>query len=178
MECLRRHGASIDEQLPQILAAVGPTGHDALGRPHIARALILAGHADSVDDAFERWIDHGRPCYVRREGMGPREAIDVIRDAGGVPVLAHSPAAPHRVEVIAELQSWGLAGLEVYYHTFVPETVRRMARFALKRGLLATGGSDYHGDAMPYAESQATTYVPDAVAERLLDAIEAARAGR
>nr|MBA2570082.1 hypothetical protein [Chloroflexota bacterium] len=176
--CLRDHGAPIDEELGRLFDEAGPGSHDALGRPHVARALVRAGHAESIDDAFVRWIDHGRPCYVRREGMGPREAIDVIRDAGGVPVLAHSPAAPHRVEVIAELQSWGLAGLEVYYHTFVPKTVGRMARFALGRGLLATGGSDYHGDAMPYAESQATTYVPDAVAEKLIDAIEAARAGR
>jgi len=177
VECLRRHGASIDEQLPQILAAVGPTGHDALGRPHIARALILAGHADSVDDAFERWIDHGRPCYVPREGLGPRDAIDAIRTAGGLPVLAHSPAAPERPEVIAELKDWGLAGLEVHYRTFLPETVARMAAFAKERGLLATGGSDYHGDTMDYAESQAETWVPDEAAERLLEAIAAVHVG-
>ena len=171
VECLRRHGASIDEQLPDILAAVGPTGHDALGRPHIARALILAGHADSVDDAFARWIDHGRPCYVPREGLGPRDAIEAIREAGGLPVLAHSPAAPDRPEVIAELQGWGLAGLEVYYRTFLPEIVARMATFAAERALLATGGSDYHGDTMDYAEAQAETWIPGEAAERLLEAI-------
>ena len=171
VECLRRHGASIDERLPDILAAVGPTGHDALGRPHIARALILAGHADSVDDAFARWIDHGRPCYVPREGLGPRDAIETIREAGGLPVLAHSPAAPDRPEVIAELQAWGLAGLEVYYRTFLPEIVARMATFAAERALLATGGSDYHGDTMDYAEAQAETWVPGEAAERLLEAI-------
>jgi len=176
VECLRRHGASIDEQLPQILAAMGPTGHDALGRPHIARALIMAGHADSVDDAFERWIDHGRPCYVPREGLGPRDAIEAIRAAGGLPVLAHSPAAPDRPEVIAELRSWGLAGLEVHYHTFVPETVARMKAFALEQGLLATGGSDYHGDTMDYAAAQAETWVPGEVAEKLLEAIAASQA--
>ncbi len=176
VECLRRHGASIDEQLLHILAAVGPTGHDALGRPHIARALIMAGHADSVDDAFARWIDHGRPCYVPREGMGPRDAIEAIRAAGGLPVLAHSPAAPDRPEVIGELRSWGLAGLEVHYRTFLPETVARMRLFAKERGLLATGGSDYHGDTMDYAETQAGTWVPGEVADRLLDAIAAFQA--
>lgn len=178
VECLRRHDASIDEQLPAILAQVGPTGHHALGRPHIARALVRAGHADSIEDAFERWIDHGRPCYVPREGMGPRDAIEVVRAAKGLPVLAHSPAAPDRPEVIAELQGWGLAGLEVHYRTFLPETVVRMTAFAEDRGLLATGGSDYHGDAMPYAESQAATSVPGEVAERLLEAIADARAGQ
>ncbi len=176
VECLRRHGASIDEQLPDVMAAVGPTGHDALGRPHIARALILAGHADSVDDAFARWIDHGRPCYVPREGLGPRDAIEAIREAGGLPVLAHSPAAPDRPEVIAELQDWGLAGLEVHYRTFLPETVARMEAFAEACGLLATGGSDYHGDTMDYAESQAETWVPGEAAEQLLEVISSLHA--
>lgn len=178
VECLRKHGASIDEQLPMIMAAAGPTGHDAVGRPHIARALIAAGHAGSVDDAFERWIHHGRPCYVPREGMGPRDAIEAIRAAGGLPVLAHSPAAPDRPEVIAELQDWGLAGLEVHYRTFSPATVARMASFAEERGLLATGGSDYHGDTMDYAESQAGTWVPGEAAERLLEAISAGQGAR
>jgi predicted metal-dependent phosphoesterase TrpH len=177
VECLRRHGAPIDDQLPGILAAVGPTGHDALGRPHIARALMSAGHADSVDDAFARWIDHGRPCYVPREGLGPRDAIEAIRAAGGLPVLAHSPAAPDRPEVIAELMEWGLAGLEVHYRTFLPATVARMRTFAAERGLLATGGSDYHGDTMDYAEAQAETWVPGDAAERLLEAISSIPAG-
>lgn len=177
VDCLRRHGASIDDELPGLLSAIGPHGHDALGRPHVARALVRAGHADSVDDAFERWLDHDRPCYVPREGMGPREAIEAIRDAGGVPVLAHSPAAPERSGVIAELQTWGLAGLEVHYRTFLPGTVARMAAFATGRGLLITGGSDYHGDTMSYAGAQHDTFVPADAGDRLLEAIAAARAG-
>ncbi|MEO7118250.1 MAG: PHP domain-containing protein [Candidatus Limnocylindrales bacterium] len=174
VECLRRAGVPIDDQVAQLMTEIGPGGHDALGRPHIARALMRAGHATSVDDAFDRWIDHGRPCYVPREGMGPREAIDAVREAGGVAILAHSPGAPDRAEVIAELRDWGLAGLEVYYHTFLPETVTRMARFAASQGLLATGGSDYHGDTVTYAEAQAKTFVPGTAGERLLEAIEAA----
>jgi len=108
---------------------------------------------------------------VPREGLGPRDAIEAIREAGGLPVLAHSPAAPDRPEVIAELQGWGLAGLEVYYRTFLPEIVARMATFAAERALLATGGSDYHGDTMDYAEAQAETWIPGEAAERLLEAI-------
>ncbi len=177
VECLRRHGASIDGEMPALLEAIGPHGHDALGRPHIARALVRAGHATSVDDAFERWLDHERPCYVPRVGLGPRDAIDAIRDAGGLPVLAHSPAAPDRGAVIAELQSWGLAGLEVHYPTYLPETVVRMASFAEERSLLATGGSDYHGDTMTYAEAQHATFVPDRAGERLLETIAAVRTG-
>ncbi len=146
---------------------------DALGRPHVARALVRAGFADSVDDAFDRYLDYGQPGYVPRQGIGPREAIEAIRGARGLPVLAHSPGAPDRGEVIGELQGWGLAGLEVYYRTFLPETVKRMEIFARERGLLATGGSDYHGDTMSYAAAQAITYVPARVGELLLEAIAA-----
>ncbi len=173
--CLRRHDVPIDDQFTQLMAEVGPGGHDALGRPHVARALIAAGHATSVDDAFDRWLDHGRPCYVPREGMGPREAIEAIRAAGGLPALAHSPAAPDRPQVMKRLRGWGLAGLEVYYHSFMPGTVVRMAKYAEKAGFLATGGSDYHGDTMTYAEADADTFVPDAVGERLLEALAALR---
>lgn len=171
VDCLRRHGAPIDDEIAALLAETGAGRHLALGRPHVARALIRAGHAESIEDAFERWIDHGRPCYVPRKGMGPRDAIGAVRDARGVAVLAHSPAAPDRREVIAELREWGLEGLEVHYRSFLPETVARMAEFADEAGLLATGGSDYHGDAMTYAEAQGTTFVPDVLGERLLAAI-------
>jgi predicted metal-dependent phosphoesterase TrpH len=148
---------------------------DALGRPHVARALVRAGFAESVDDAFDRFLDYGQPGYVPRQGIGPREAIDAIRGARGLPVLAHSPGAPDRAQVMDDLQAWGLAGLEVYYRTFAPETVKRMAAFAKSRGLLATGGSDYHGDTMDYAHAQQMTYVPPKVGERLLEAIAGLR---
>jgi predicted metal-dependent phosphoesterase TrpH len=153
----------------------GPLDIDALGRPHVARALVRAGFAESVDDAFDRYLDYGQPGFVPRQGIGPRDAIEAIRTAGGIAVLAHSPSAPDRPEVIDDLQACGLGGLEVYYRTFLPETVERMAAFARERGLLATGGSDYHGDTMDYAEAQATTFVPRAVGEALLDALAAPR---
>lgn len=177
IDCLRAHGAPIDHEVPELLASPGPAGHDSLGRPHVARALIRAGHASSVDDAFARWLDHGRSCYVPREGMGPRDAIEAIREAGGLPVLAHSPEAPEHTPVINELQDWGLLGLEVHYRTFPPHTVARLEAFATERGLLATGGSDYHGDEMTYAQAQSGTWVPDSVGQRLLEALSTAHAG-
>jgi 3',5'-nucleoside bisphosphate phosphatase len=173
VEQLRELGTPVDYHL----AAIGDDSW-ALGRPHVARALIRAGYATSVDDAFDRFLDHGRPAYIPRLGLGPREAIDAIAAAGGLPVLAHAPAAPERADVIAELQDWGLVGLEVYYRSFSPDVVARMAAFAAERRLLPTGGSDYHGDLMGYADTQKLTYVPDEVGERLLEAIDASRRGR
>lgn len=145
----------------------------AIGRPPVARALVAAGYATTVNDAFDRFLDHDGPCYVPRQGLGPRDAIEAITAGGGIPVLAHSPAAADRPEVMRELMDWGLRGLEVHYRSFDEATVARLAAFAEARGLLATGGSDYHGDDMDYATAQGRIWVPDAIGERLLDALAA-----
>lgn len=147
-------------------------GIESTGRPHIARALVASGAARSVEDAFRRYIDVGGPAYVPRAGMRPREAIGVIVDAGGLPILAHRPDAPDHVELIAALIEAGLAGIEVHYHAFDDAQVERMAAFAEAMGLLPSGGSDYHGDEMSYATAQAATHVPDEVGQRILERLE------
>ena len=146
-------------------------GIDALGRPHVARALVSAGHAESVQDAFERYLVPGMPAYVRRQGIGPRAAIEAIAATGGIASLAHSPWAPDEPAVIDELMGWGLRGLEVHYGHWDDERIERMGAFAEACGLLRTGGSDYHGDTGTYAEAQATLRVPEVVGERLLAAL-------
>jgi hypothetical protein len=156
---LREIGLPIDEQV----ASIDLSRDDALGRPTIGRALVSAGFAASVEDAFQRLIAHGGPAYVPREGMGPREAIERIRDAGGLPVLAHFSEAPDRVALLEELREIGLGGLEVYYRSFVETMVRAVAAVAEKLRLVATGGSDYHGDLMTYAEAHAALDVPPSV---------------
>jgi predicted metal-dependent phosphoesterase TrpH len=167
---LREVGMPIDAEI----AHIDLTRDDALGRPTIARALIAAGFAATVEDAFNRLIGWGGPGYVAREGMGPREAIEAIRAAGGVPVLAHFSEAPGQLTLLRELIEIGLTGLEVYYISFAPETVMLVADVAKRLGLLATGGSDYHGDTSTYAEAHAALHVPDSVGERLHDALAGA----
>jgi len=164
---LREIGMPIDNQV----AGLDPDDDDALGRPTIARALIAAGFATSVEDAFRRLIGWGNPAYVPREGMGPRDAIAAIRAAGGIPVLAHFSEAPDQVPLLRELKEIGLAGLEVYYRTFLPETVAAVEAVAAELAFLATGGSDYHGDLMSYAESHATLNVPASVGDELRSAL-------
>lgn len=171
IETLRRLGKPIDDQVAPLLDS-----EEALGRPHIARAMVAAGHVTTVQEAFDHWIDRNGPAYVPRQGMRTREAIEAILDAGGLPVLAHYPAAPDQPELIQLLVEWGVRGIEVHYRRFLPETVERVAAMAADVGLVATGGSDYHGDGMSYAEAQATTYVPDEIGDRLLEAISGARA--
>ncbi len=164
---LREIGLPIDPQVEAL--EVG--ANDALGRPTIARALVAAGFAASVEDAFTRIIGHGGPGYVRREGLGPAAAIGAIRAAGGLPVLAHFREAPERIPLLRELQAAGLGGLEVHYRSFGGATVKAVGAVARELGLEATGGSDYHGDLGTYAQAHASLWVPVQIGTRLLAAL-------
>ncbi len=144
---------------------------DALGRPTVARALVAAGHAASVEDAFERWLSWGKPAYVPRTGLGPLEAIRVIRAAGGLASLAHFPWAPDRISLLRTLMDDGLNGLETNHRSFDAEQRDAMANVARALGLVATGGTDYHGDLGSYAEAHAGLVMPDALVAGVRDAL-------
>jgi predicted metal-dependent phosphoesterase TrpH len=166
---LRELGLAVDEQL----STLDLRSDDALGRPTLARALVAAGHATSVDDAFQRIVGRGCPAYVPRSGLGPVGAIEAIRAAGGVSSLAHFREGLTRRDLVQELVDAGLAGLEVYYRSFDRPTTEAMAQLAASMGLLATGGSDYHGDTGTYAESYARMWVPPEVGDALVGALAA-----
>ena len=164
--------AGLGLDLEAELADMPPTiDEDALGRPRLARAMIARGVATSIDDAFERWLSPGRPAYVPRAGLGPIEAIRAIRAAGGLPALAHFWGAWERLGPLRELQEAGLGGLEVHHRSFDASTVTLMADVARRLGLVATGGSDYHGDAGPYAGAHAGLWVPDEIEAPLREAL-------
>ncbi len=164
---LRDLDLAIDEQV----ASLDPTADDALGRPTIARALIAAGHALDVQDAFARVIGAGCPAYVPRRGLDPVSAIRAIRAAGGLASLAHFADAPAREPLIRELMAAGLDGLETHHRSFPPETREAMSAFARTLSLVETGGSDYHGDHGPYADTHATLVVPDELADGVVASI-------
>ncbi len=176
---LRHLGMPVDEDLAAIVAETDPT---SIGRPHVARAMVQAGYATDVEDAFARVLGRGGPGYVPRRGLDPRSAIDAIRAARGLAVLAHFREAVERRFLIDRLVRWGLGGLEVHYaghgRPFTTKEVEALAVFAGSRRLVATGGSDYHGDEMPYPEATTDLRVPDAVEEAFLAALDGARAGR
>jgi predicted metal-dependent phosphoesterase TrpH len=155
---------ALDLPIDAHLETVSGSDEDALGRPTVARALVGAGYAESVEDAFNRFLAWGQPAYVPRTGLGPVDAIEVIREAGGLPVLAHFSEAPSRVDIVRELVEAGLGGLEVYYRSFDSATVFAVGEVAAALGLAATGGSDYHGDTGTYAELHANLWVPPEVA--------------
>jgi predicted metal-dependent phosphoesterase TrpH len=141
------------------------SGGGVIGRPHIAQALVDAHHVDSVEDAFRRYLARGAPAYVERFRFSPSEAIRMIRDAGGVPVLAH----PSRIiEHIPNMVCLGIAGLEAYYPSYPPEEQRFLASLAQKHNLIVTGGSDFHGPGITGAEGVGIVDVPWSAAEQLL----------
>lgn len=139
------------------------TDDDALGRPRIARAMIAAGYATSIEDAFTRHLSRGRPAYVPREGLGAIDSIRAIRSAGGLASLAHFAEAPRHMPFLRELIEAGLNGLEVHYRAYDPTTVDLLRSVARDLRLVATGGTDFHGDRETYAEAHALLWMPPEV---------------
>jgi predicted metal-dependent phosphoesterase TrpH len=136
-------GAPID--VGPLLELAGKQDGRSIGRPQVARALIAAGYAVDTDDAFERWLDVGRPAFVPRAGAPPEEVIRIIHDAGGLASLAH-PGLTEIDERVPALRDAGLDALEAYHSDHDPATRDRYLQMARALGLLVTGGSDYHGD--------------------------------
>jgi hypothetical protein len=127
------------------------SGSPQIGRPHIGRLLVEKGFAGSIDEVFERYLGKDRPAYVDKPRVPAETAIDEIRKAGGLAVLAHpglirlDEAAGYEA-LVAELVSMGLSGIEVFYPKHSASDVHFFSAMAEKWGLLVTGGSDFHGD--------------------------------
>ncbi|HEX6513587.1 MAG TPA: PHP domain-containing protein [Chloroflexota bacterium] len=123
----------------------------AIGRPHVARAMLERGYVQTFAEAFDRWLAIGQPAYIPSEKLTAAQAIDMIRRAGGVASWAHPewPDGPHRYrpteETLRQLVEAGLQGIEVYYFDHTPEAAERFLELARRYQLVPTGGSDYHG---------------------------------
>lgn len=137
----------IEITLDEVVAGLDRTlrEDESLGRPHIADALVRKGYAADLRDAFDRYLGEGKPGYASLPRIAPEEAMDWIRDAGGVPVLAHPGLYGDDDLVSAILERGRPAGLEVYHSDHGPEDVERYLLLAERYGLIPTGGSDYHG---------------------------------
>ncbi|MEW6659290.1 MAG: PHP domain-containing protein [Thermodesulfobacteriota bacterium] len=126
------------------------SGGGQVGRPHIARALLESGYVGTMQQAFDIYLKNGGKAYVEKYRFPPKEALDMIREAGGVPVLAHPftlemGSAAALKEVLLDLQAKGLAGIEIFYADHSPEQEAMYLKLARELGLLITGGSDFHG---------------------------------
>jgi len=121
-------------------------GEGSVGRPHIAKVMLENGYINEFREAFDSYIGRNGPAYVEREKMLPEEAVALVANAGGLPVLAH-PADIDGIEELLPLYiENGLIGLETYYHWYNQKTIKRLADLAHRYDLITTGGSDYHND--------------------------------
>ncbi len=130
----------------------------AVGRPHVARALVEAGYVRHTKEAFDTYLSTGGPGFVPRRRLTPRDAVEILIDNGALPVLAHPLVSPVKAgrkeidrldETLADLKSAGLVGLEVYYADYTSDQVHRLEGLARANDLIPCGGTDFHGSGTP-----------------------------
>lgn len=143
IERLKMHGMHLDADA--ILKPGLDDGSRAAGRPWVARALVAARYVSSINEAFELWLARGRPGFIPRLAASPAEVIDRIHSSGGIASLAH-PGVVKRDEWIQEFAASGLDALEVYHTNHDAAATAQYRAEAIRLGLAASGGSDFHGD--------------------------------
>ena len=163
VERLNEQGVDISWQRVREIA------QGAVGRPHIARALLEAGYVKSIGEAFDTYIGNHSPAYVPRYRLTPDDAVRLIASASGLPVIAHPITVPG-LDILRgwlpELVQTGMVGLETYYGQYTQEQENALLALANEYRLIPTGGSDYHGPGI-HPTPLGGHYVPSEVVERL-----------
>ncbi len=144
-------------------------------RAHFAKYLYEHGYIKSIKEAFERYIGNHSPCFVPRDHISPELGIQIILEAGGLPILAHPvlyALSSMRLDtLVSEFVRYGLVGIETIYSTYSTGDTTQMKKLAKKYGLLESGGSDFHGSLKPTIQlgtGRGKLFIPST----LLDALE------
>lgn len=166
IENINRAGVAISESMVRQRA-----GRGSIGRAHITMAVVDAGGASDLTEAYQKYMVKSSPCFARRRSVSPAAAIKAIKAAGGVASIAHPGKAPHMRDVILELKEHGLDGIEAFHRIHSVDVVRHYIRFAHKHSMLVTGGSDCHGPYQDYAPTVGSISLPDEVLRNLLKAV-------
>lgn len=147
----RENGMNISKE--ELLSLKGADTLNGVGRPHFARIMLKKGYASSIAEAFDKYIGRGRPCYSERELYSPRDAVRLIKDAGGIAVLAHPIYITRERDalfaILSELKEYGLDGAECIYSGYDEEYSKACFEVCRSLGLLPSGGSDFHGENKP-----------------------------
>jgi predicted metal-dependent phosphoesterase TrpH len=146
-------------------------GEGAVGRPHIALALVEAGHVESTNRAFELYLSRTGPAYVGRERLDPEDVVDLISGVGGLTTLAHPRelrAAGSLTDLLRRLKDAGLVAMEVYYQDYRPDEIETFRQLAERFDLLPLGGSDYHALGRPEEREPGNIPLPDSAIEDYL----------
>lgn len=153
------------EDLKKLVAQGG-----SIGRPHIAKAVTAIGGTSSVIDAYSKFIHSGSNVYVERKTISPFDAVEIIYDAGGIPVFAHPFDVDIADKLILELMTYGLRGVEAYHRKHSPAMVEYFSSIAEKNGLIVTGGSDFHSPNLNNGQIyMGKNFVPDWIYNELLN---------
>jgi predicted metal-dependent phosphoesterase TrpH len=150
-------GLPVDVERVRQIAGAAP-----IGRPHIASAMIEAGHVDDITQAFDDYLADGGPAYVPKYAVDPLSGLHLLRAAGGAVVLAHPGVSedgggPVTPGLLTELATAGLTGVEVDHPAHEPDVAERWRVLAAEHGLLTTGASDYHGERKEACIGERTT---------------------
>lgn len=143
------------------------TNDNAIGRLHFAQALLEEGYVNNIQEAFQRYIGFGKPAYIPKARLSPAEAIEIITNVKGIPVLAHPYFAEINKDMIQHLVELGLKGIEVYHSKHSASDMERFKNYASEFDLLITGGSDCHGEIDKNEALMGNMKVPYEILERM-----------
>jgi len=154
-------------------------GDCQLGRPHIAQLMVAKGFVKSVNEAFKKYLGNDKPAYVDKYRIDCARAIQIITNAGGIPVLAHPYLIPMKNEkmleaLIVTLKEMGLKGIESYYPEHPPDLIARYNEMADRYNLLTTGGTDFHGSIKPeikMGSGKGDLYIPYQLYKNLISSL-------
>jgi len=171
LELLNRMGVELT--LEEVLNEVG---EGQVGRPHIASLMLKKGFVQSIGEAFDNYLAKGKPAYVDKYRIDCARAIEIILDAGGIPILAHPFLLQIKNDEVFEdliitLSKMGLKGIEVYYPEHSPERIAHYAVLAKRHVLLITGGTDFHGSITPeikMGSGKGNLFIPYELYEKLI----------
>lgn len=142
----------------------------SIGRPHIAKAITNAGGTSNIMEAYSKYIHRTSPVYVERKTVSPFDAVEVIYDSGGIPVIAHPYDIDIAEKLIKELMNCGLRGIEAYHRKHSPAIVEYFSSMAENLGLIVTGGSDFHAPNIMNGQIiLGKNFIPEWIYDKLLD---------
>ena len=142
-------------------------GQGSIGRPHIAQAMVEKGYISLPHEAFDNYIGRNGPAYAEREKQTPEQAVQLVVQVGGVPVLAHPAQIDGLDQLLESLKAAGLKGMEVHYAEYDEDTIARLKEVAQRHNLLTCGGSDYHALGTPGEHMPGELGPPMEVADQL-----------
>ncbi len=142
----------------------------SIGRPHIAKAITNAGGTSNVMEAYSKYIHRNSPVYVERKTVSPFDAVEVIYDSGGIPVVAHPYDIDIAEKLIKDLMNCGLLGIEAYHRKHSPAIVEYFSSMAEQLGLIVTGGSDFHAPNIMNGQIiLGKNFIPEWIYEKLIE---------